>query len=87
MNVPTDLSFLSPPGEVADWRMVLLCDAAVATGVFDQLPGTAEELVGRTGLDPEPLRVVLDALLALGVLDRGADGRLAPGPAARRVDP
>ena len=28
--------------EDADWRMVLLCDAAVATGVFDKLPGTAE---------------------------------------------
>ncbi|MDQ4089934.1 MAG: hypothetical protein M3163_06490, partial [Actinomycetota bacterium] len=68
MSTPNDLTFLAPPGEVADWRMILLCDAAIATGLFDKLPGTVDELAGRTGLRPDALRVVLDALGALGVL-------------------
>jgi SAM-dependent methyltransferase len=82
MTLPTDLSFRAPPGEVADWRTILLCDAATATGVFEKLPGTAEELVTRTGLDPQALRVVLDALLTLGVLETDAGGRFALGPGA-----
>ncbi len=87
MALPTDLTFLAPPGETADWRLILLCDAAASTGIFEKLPGTAEELVARTGLDPESLRVVLDALVALGVLERGDGGAFrlaagAPEPAA-----
>jgi 2-polyprenyl-3-methyl-5-hydroxy-6-metoxy-1,4-benzoquinol methylase len=87
MTPPTDLTFLAPPGEVADWRMVLLCDAAQATGVFDELPGTAQELAVRTGLEPDTLRVVLEALVSMGVLgvreDGGFDsGRRLPEPAA-----
>ena len=82
MSTPNDLTFLAPPGEVADWRMILLCDAAIATGLFDKLPGTVDELAGRTGLRPDALRVVLDALAALGVLEAGAGGSFAAGPAA-----
>jgi ubiquinone/menaquinone biosynthesis C-methylase UbiE len=82
MSTPNDLTFLAPPGEVADWRMILLCDAAIATGLFDKLPRTVDELAGRTGLRPDALRVVLDALAALGVLEAGAGGGVAAGPAA-----
>ncbi len=31
MTLPNDLTFLAPPGEAADWRMVLLCEAAPTT--------------------------------------------------------
>ena len=79
---PTDLTFLAPPGEAADWRMVLICDAAIATGILDKLPGTSAELADRAGLAPEPLRVLLDALVTLGVLAQGSDGRFDLGPSA-----
>jgi len=82
MTAPTDLTFLAPPGEVADWRMILLCDAAIATGLFDKLPGTVDELAGRTGLRPDSLRVLLDALAGLGVLEAGAHGNFDVGAAA-----
>lgn len=82
MALPNDLTFLAPPGAVADWRMVLLCDAAISTGVFDKLPGTAEDVAGRAGLAPEALRVVLDALVTLEVVQQGADGSYSVGPAA-----
>jgi SAM-dependent methyltransferase len=82
MALPNDLTFLAPPGAVADWRLVLLCDAAIAAGVFDKLPGTAEEVAGRAGLAPEALRVVLDALVTLEVVQKGADGSYSLGPAA-----
>lgn len=35
-----DLSFLAPPGELTDWRMILLVDAADGSGVLEALPGT-----------------------------------------------
>jgi len=87
VTLPTDLTFLAPPGEAADWRTILLCDAAAATGLLDKLPGTSEELLGRTGLDPQAMRVVLDALVTMDVLETDADGRFAlaatgPEPAA-----
>ena len=82
MTLPTDLSFLAAPGEAADWRTILLCDAAAATGVFDKLPGTPEDLATRTSLDPQALRVVLDALVTVGVLEAGAGGALSLGPGA-----
>ena len=82
MTPANDFTFLAPPGAVADWRMVLLGDAAIATGVFDKLPGTAEEVAERAGLAPEALRVVLDALVTLDVVQRGADGSFSLGPAA-----
>jgi ubiquinone/menaquinone biosynthesis C-methylase UbiE len=82
MSTPNDLTFLAPPGEVADWRMILLCDAAIATGVFDKLPGRLDELSARTALRPDALRVVLDALVTLGVLEGGDEGVYRVGPAA-----
>jgi O-methyltransferase domain len=86
MAAPNDLTFLAPPGAVADWRMVLLCDAATAAGVFDALPGTAAEVAERGGLDPESTRVVLSALVPLGVLEAGAGGTFSVGPAAPAPD-
>ena len=82
MTAPNDLTFLAPPGEVADWRMILLCDAAIATGLFDKLPGTVDELAVRAGLRPDALRVVLDALVTLGVVEVDQDGSFAAGSAA-----
>ncbi|HWI03276.1 MAG TPA: class I SAM-dependent methyltransferase [Acidimicrobiales bacterium] len=82
MAGPNDLTFLAPPGAVADWRMVLLCDAAIATGVFDKLPGTAEEVAERAGLAPEALRVVCEALVTLEVLNTDGDRRFSLGSAA-----
>ena len=82
MPTANDLTFLAPPGEIADWRMVVLCDVAVEQGVLDNLPGTVDEIAGRTGSDPHALRVVLDALTTLGIVDAGGDGRYALGPAA-----
>jgi 2-polyprenyl-3-methyl-5-hydroxy-6-metoxy-1,4-benzoquinol methylase len=77
-----DLTFLAPPGALADWRMILLCDAAIAAGVFDKLPGSAEEVADRAGLAPEALRVVLDALTTLEVVQKAPDGTYSLGPAA-----
>ena len=77
-----DLSFLAPPGQVADWRMTVLFDAVAGAGVLERLPATAEELAGSLGLDAHGLRVVLDALVAWGVVVRDGDGRYAAGPGA-----
>lgn len=76
-----DHSFLAPPGQVADWRMVLLFDAVAGSGVLGALPGTAEEIAGRVGLDANGLRVVLDALGAWRIVERdsGGGGRYALG--------
>ncbi|HEX6595834.1 MAG TPA: class I SAM-dependent methyltransferase [Acidimicrobiales bacterium] len=73
MTLPSNLTFLSPPGEVADWRLVVLCDAAGSAGVFDELPGTAPAIARRLGLHPHGVRVVLDALVAFGVVERRDD--------------
>lgn len=80
MTAASSLTFIAPPGQVADWRMVLLCDATIASGVLDRLPGTAEDIAGRTALDPHAVRVVLDALVALGVVDRHGEGAYTAGP-------
>lgn len=86
MAAPADLSFLAPPAEVVDWRMVVLVDAVAACGALDALPGTTDELAGRLGLDAHGLRVALDALVAWGVVARDADryelGAEAPAPDA-----
>ncbi|HVL26698.1 MAG TPA: class I SAM-dependent methyltransferase [Acidimicrobiales bacterium] len=78
MSTPADLSFLTPPYEVADWRLVVLADAAAAAGVFAELPGTAPAVAHRLGLDPHGLRVVLDGLVALGALEVRDDGAYGP---------
>ncbi len=80
---PDDLSFLSPPGQVADWRMMVLFDAVAGAGVFAELPGTADDLAAALGLDPHALRVALDALRAWGIVERDdGEGRYAIGPQA-----
>lgn len=68
-----DRSFMAPPGALADWRMVVLVDAAAGSGLLAALPGTADDLAGRLELDPRAVRVVLDALGAWGVVERDAD--------------
>lgn len=78
--LPSELSFLSPPGEIADWRLIVLCDVAGAAGVFDELPGTAPAVARRLGLEAHGVRVVLDGLAALGVVQRRDDDAYAPGP-------
>lgn len=90
-----DLSFLAPPGEVVDWRLVLLHDAADAAGLLDALPGRPAELAARLGLDPQAVGVVLAALALFDVVEAGvveADGQgtfslgpAAPGPEASAV--
>jgi SAM-dependent methyltransferase len=82
MPVPADHSFLAPPWEVGDWRMALLFDAAAASGALAALPGTADEIGGRLGLDAHALRVTLDALGAWGIVERDGQGRYVPGPDA-----
>jgi len=79
---PTDLTFLSPPGQIADWRMVVLWDVVVSAGLLEKLPGTSMSIAARLDLDPHALRVVLDALTVWGVVSREADGTYAPGPDA-----
>lgn len=78
--------FLAPPGEVADWRMVVLAGAALETGVLEALPGTAAEVAERAGLDAHAVRVVLDALCEFGIVHGGGDGTYAPGPDAPDAD-
>jgi SAM-dependent methyltransferase len=82
----TDSGFLAPPGEVADWRLVVLVDAAAGAGVLDALPGTPEGLAAPLGLDVHGVRVVLDALVAWGVVERRGDGAYAVGPQAPGPD-
>lgn len=86
MMAPDDLTFLAPPGEVADWRLVLLCDQAASAGVLSALPGTVDGLAADLGLDTHALRVVLQALEALGVVEAGEGGEYRPGPSAPDAD-
>lgn len=81
MTVP-DPTFLAEPGDVADWRLVVLLDVATETGVLDALPGAPGELAERLGLDGHGVRVLLDALGAWDVVVAGGDGTYAKGPGA-----
>lgn len=74
-----ELSFLAPPGRTADWRMVLLYDAAADAGVISSLPGSPKDLAAGLGLDVHAVRVVLDALAVWDVV-KLTDGRYLPGP-------
>lgn len=60
-----DWSFMAD--SVADWRPVLLADAALRSGLLDR-PGTVEDLARRTKLAPEAVAVVLEALEAFGLV-------------------
>jgi len=81
-----ELAFLVPPGEPADWRMVLLHDAAVGNGLLEALPATPAELAAERGLDEHAVRVVLDGLALFEVVSPGNDGSYACGPAAPDAD-
>jgi hypothetical protein len=70
---PERASFLADPGEVQDWRLVALLDAAYTTDLGDALPGSAEEIAERSELDADAVRVVLDALTTFGVVERDGD--------------
>jgi hypothetical protein len=56
----TDATFLAPPGEVVDWRMVVLVDAVAGSGALDALPATVDHLASRLGHDAQALRLALD---------------------------
>jgi len=73
-------SFLAPPGRVADWRLVLVHDAARATGLLDALPATPDDAADRLGLARQPVRAVLDTLVDVGVLAVAPDGTVGRGP-------
>ncbi|MEX2291852.1 MAG: class I SAM-dependent methyltransferase [Mycobacteriales bacterium] len=79
MTRPADPTFLAPPGQVADWRRVLLCDVAAGTGLLEALPGTPEVLAERLELDAHALRVLLDALTVYQVVSGDADGTYVRG--------
>jgi len=74
-----DPSFLAQPGELLDWRRVILTNLAAGAGLLDRLPGTAADLAAGAGLDPHSVRVVLEALSVWGVVTAD-DGRFAAGP-------
>ncbi len=69
-----DLSFLAPPGEVADWRLVVAFDAAAEAGLFEELPATPAEAADRLGLDEWAVRILLGALSVWGVVEELEDG-------------
>lgn len=83
-DVWEELSFLAAPDRVADWRMVLLFDAASEAALLDGLPATAQQLADRRGVEAQPVRVVLEALSAWGLVvvdgDRFSSGPGTPGP-------
>lgn len=84
------LSFLAAPDDVSDWRMVLLYEAALEAGVLSNLPAPPEVLAERLHLDPQTLRLVMDALRWWNVVEVDEEGRYAmaagaPGPRAATV--
>lgn len=83
-EVPTDPfrhpAFMAAPGQLADWRLVLVYDAARSTGLFEALPATPADAAARSGLAPVAVRATLDALCDAGVLQAGDDGTVGPGP-------
>ncbi|MEX2620828.1 MAG: class I SAM-dependent methyltransferase [Egibacteraceae bacterium] len=78
---PSREGFLALPGEVRDWRTVVLTDAALATGLLAALPASAAEAASRLGLSDHAVRIVLDALREFGVVERNGE-RYHLGPAA-----
>jgi SAM-dependent methyltransferase len=63
-----DRTFLAPAGDVLDWRLVVLVDAAAESGLLDALPGTPSDVASRTDLAQEAVRGVLEALAVFGVV-------------------
>lgn len=81
-----DRSFLAPPGEAADWRLTLLCAAAIDAGLLDALPGRPDDLAARLDLDGHAVMVMLEALALFGVVAADAAGAFSAGPAAPDAD-
>lgn len=73
--------FLAAPGDVHDWRLVVLADTATRTGVLAALPGTAADVASRAGLDAHAVEVVLRALREWDVVTVAGD-EFRPGPVA-----
>lgn len=82
----TELSFLAPPGETLDWRMAVLYNAAVETGLLDGLPASPASLALELGLDEQAVRVVLEAMVAWNVIEAAPDHSFALGPGAPEPD-
>jgi 2-polyprenyl-3-methyl-5-hydroxy-6-metoxy-1,4-benzoquinol methylase len=79
-----ELSFLAPPDEACDWRMVVAFDAAANLGLIDSLqqtPATPDDLAASLGLDEHAVRVVLEELSVWQVVRSLDDGRFTPGKA------
>lgn len=79
---PIDLSFLAPPGEGCDWRMLLLFDAVCQSRLDDALAdgsATSADLASRLGLSAGAVRVVLEALTAWSIVRGHKGGRFGPG--------
>lgn len=66
--------FMAEPGNVADWRYVVLTDAAVEAGVLDALPATPDEVAAKLDLDPHAVRIVLGALREWHVVEVDESG-------------
>ncbi len=62
-------SFMADPGAVADWREVLLCDAAASTGLLEALPGAPDDAAEAVGARPHAVRVTLEALATFGLVE------------------
>ena len=69
MSHKDDFSFLAPPSEVADWRLISTFDVAAEMGLFDELPATPEEAAARLGLDERAVRILLGALSVWKVIE------------------
>lgn len=82
MTLSNDLTFLAEPGALADWRAVVLTDAAIDAGLLAALPGTTAHVAATAGTDPTATRVVLDALAIWDVVTRDADDTYRLGTAA-----
>lgn len=79
-------SFMAALGHAADWRLVLIYDAARSTGLLDVLPATIEEAAGRAALQPVATRAVLEALTAGGITTMDEQGVVALGEHAPDAD-
>jgi len=86
VTVRPDRSFLAPPDEASDWRMLLVYDAAADAGVLSALPGTPADVAAASGLDEHAVRVVLDLLAVWDIVERRSGGRYATGAGAPDPD-
>lgn len=70
------------------YRQAQILMTAVRLRLFEALEGSpagADELADRLDADPRGVRILADALAALGILEKRPDGRWANGPPAREA--